>query len=200
MSFSRIWQNLTLSNKVCLISDIEFNNILHFILDSKCILIYQSLYAFLLGPTLLKSQKSNPSSNASTQFSITNPENQTRNLFFLFVNDITNLHATSEPHDDKSNFPKYESSAFPVIVSVGKSLKNIDNFYIVYKTIFFKFDNFLNALDVCFKLYHVLDLYYSIESYNVWLFIQTYFYEFDTISDKTYSTVTNLINQIKNGN
>lgn len=43
------------------------------------------------------------------------------------------------------------------------------------------------AFDICFKIYHVFNIEYPIESIDVWIFIQTFFYNLYTKYDKTSS-------------
>lgn len=85
-----------------------------------------------------------------------------------------------------------------MIVTVGKNLSEITEFYLYIDDKKLKFPTFLSCLDTCFKVFHVLNLEYSKYSYGVWLFIQLYFYDIKTKYDKNISNVSGLISYLKN--
>lgn len=57
------------------------------------------------------------------------------------------------------------------------------------------------AIDICFKSFHVLHGgQYPTESEIVWFFIQTYFYEIKTINDaRVIGSCVDIVNQLKMG-
>lgn len=70
-------------------------------------------------------------------------------------------------------------------------------FYLVYDSLFFKFNSVIKALDTVFKVFFVLNLEYPKEIYNFWLFIQIYFYNIPDTKNIS-SAVTSLITQLNN--
>jgi len=55
----------------------------------------------------------------------------------------------------------------------------------------------IKALDICFKIVHVFNIEYPIESVNVWLFVQKLFYNIVNKYDKSCPLVNQIINEIK---
>lgn len=61
----------------------------------------------------------------------------------------------------------------------------------------YQINAFLNAIDVCFKIFNLFNLEYPIESVSVWSFIQKYFYKIKTKTDQQFVTVNCLIESLK---
>lgn len=40
-----------------------------------------------------------------------------------------------------------------------------------------KINTIIKAVDICFKVFHIFNVEYSLESYNFWLFIQKYYFK-----------------------
>jgi hypothetical protein len=77
----------------------------------------------------------------------------------------------------------------PFIIIVGPSLREIDSYYVVVDDVFYKLDNILKSIDICFKIFMVLDAEYPTESEQVWLFFQQCIYKQTTINDKVIKSV-----------
>jgi len=56
---------------------------------------------------------------------------------------------------------------------------------IYFDGIKYKIFSAMKTYDMCFKIFHVFNVEYPIESNDVWLFIQTFFYNIKTIYDKS---------------
>lgn len=91
---------------------------------------------------------------------------------------------------------KREQTLQPVIVVVGCSLTELNEFYLQFDNIKYKFDHFLPALDCCFKIFHILNLQYSNSCANVWTFIQKYFYEISLPNNKLCSSILCLLSEL----
>ncbi|KAM7350821.1 uncharacterized protein ACRADG_009264 isoform 2-T2 [Cochliomyia hominivorax] len=65
----------------------------------------------------------------------------------------------------------------PFLIVVGQSIYTLEEFYVYFNNILFKFDSFLKSLDVCFKIMNTLSLEYPKACQGPWLFIEEYFYE-----------------------
>lgn len=68
----------------------------------------------------------------------------------------------------------------PYIIIVGSSLKEINKSYVCIDDILYDTSSTVEAVDVCFKIFHVLQLYYPIASEHLWLLIQKCIYKFAT--------------------
>lgn len=56
----------------------------------------------------------------------------------------------------------------------------------------------IRALDICFKIYHIFNIEYPIQSVNVWLFVQKLYYNIENKYDKSCPLVNQIINEIYN--
>jgi len=77
----------------------------------------------------------------------------------------------------------------PFIIIVGPSVREIESYYVVVDDVLYKLDNILKAIDICFKIFMVLDAQYPIECEQVWLFFQLYIYKQPTENDKVIKSV-----------
>lgn len=68
----------------------------------------------------------------------------------------------------------------PLIFAIGKDFTQINEYIVVFDELRYTFYNFTEALDMCFKIHHVFYIEYSVESYWIWRFIQSYFYEMES--------------------
>jgi len=55
----------------------------------------------------------------------------------------------------------------------------------------------IKAFDICFKIFHVFNVDYPIESSDVWLFIQFFFFKITTKYDKSNILIKQVINELK---
>lgn len=86
----------------------------------------------------------------------------------------------------------------PVIIAFGDTLLNVNEFFVCVDGNKYKCDTFLSALDLCFKVFQVLHLKYPEYCSSVWLFIQRYFYEINTVYDQVSPKVSGLITYLNN--
>lgn len=59
----------------------------------------------------------------------------------------------------------------PYIISIGQSLEEVTDFYVVMDELKYKFESPLRALDTCFKLFFTWDVNFAPESQQAWLFL-----------------------------
>lgn len=69
---------------------------------------------------------------------------------------------------------------------------------IFFDCIKYKMFSIICTIDICFKIFHIFNLVYPVESYTVWLFIQKYFYEINTKYDKACHTLGQILSDLKN--
>lgn len=84
----------------------------------------------------------------------------------------------------------------PFIGIVGE-LTNPTEIAVLFDDIIYAAPSMLRALDVCFKIFHVFNLKYPIESKIVWQFIQHIFYEIKLKSDEINPSAILFENQLK---
>ncbi|KAL7298959.1 hypothetical protein TKK_0008059 [Trichogramma kaykai] len=78
----------------------------------------------------------------------------------------------------------------PVIAVVGMTMHDIQAAYVCVDDHIFMANDVLNALDVCFKVIHVLNLDYAPECQPSWMFLQHKLYNMKTDFDESH-TITN---------
>lgn len=85
----------------------------------------------------------------------------------------------------------------PYIIAVGKNIFDPTTYFVIVDNLTFKFENFVKALDICFKAHTVFNVKFAFESMNVWIFIQKYFYDLNFKSDSFSTDVISLISDLK---
>ncbi|XP_067613945.1 uncharacterized protein [Eurosta solidaginis] len=85
----------------------------------------------------------------------------------------------------------------PIICVIGENFFECKEYFVYFANIFYKFDNVIKCVDVCFKIFHVLNLKYPFECKSIWLFIQQFFYDFTLKSHEKSSTLCTVLNYIK---
>jgi hypothetical protein len=83
----------------------------------------------------------------------------------------------------------------PLICVVGADFQIAKDFYVYYFNTYYKFSSIIRAVDICFKIFQVFNLKYSIQSILVWTFIQHYFYNIHCESDVTPVSTSTLVAQ-----
>lgn len=90
--------------------------------------------------------------------------------------------------------------AIQPFIIITKSVTHPEEILVYFDGIKFKFFSILQAIDTCFKIFHLFNLEYPAASSLVWQFIQKYFYKMNLISDKNHPSITYLISQMKENN
>lgn len=83
----------------------------------------------------------------------------------------------------------------PCLLVVGTILKPSQ--IMVYFDESYVFFSIIKALDMCFKIYHLFNIEYPIESISVWLFIQHFFYNIKLPFDKPCPLIKQIISELK---
>ncbi|CAI6348572.1 unnamed protein product [Macrosiphum euphorbiae] len=84
----------------------------------------------------------------------------------------------------------------PCIIIVGTVCVPLE-ILVYFDGIKYKVFSPIKALDICFKIFHVFNIEYPIESVNVWLFVQKFFYNIVNKYDKSCPLVNQIFNEIK---
>ncbi|XP_070068933.1 uncharacterized protein [Drosophila takahashii] len=88
----------------------------------------------------------------------------------------------------------------PIICLKGSSPYDITEYYLYVSSVFYKFDNILNCLDVCFKCFFVLNLKYPVECSLFWTFIQKFFYNIHLTTDLKSRSLSELLKELQPNN
>lgn len=88
----------------------------------------------------------------------------------------------------------------PYIIVVGCTISEINGFYVCIDKTLYQVSTVLEAIDICFKIFHVFNVNYPSESEHIWYVIQVCLYKFTTKYDKQISYVMPVINALKEFN
>ncbi|XP_051168151.1 uncharacterized protein LOC127285960 isoform X2 [Leptopilina boulardi] len=98
----------------------------------------------------------------------------------------------------REKLSNFNMSLQPLIIVVGENLSVVNRFYVNIDDTRYSFQSILQALDLCFKSFHVLHTEYPKPSEPVWLFLQKSIYSITTKWDKKFSCVASLLSAIEN--
>ncbi len=84
---------------------------------------------------------------------------------------------------------KREIKEHPRIYGVGESLDDINCFIVGLGNVLFEVDNFIEAVDICFKCFKVLKIDFPKESIKFWQFVDACFYKTGPIPANINSTM-----------
>lgn len=65
----------------------------------------------------------------------------------------------------------------PHILCIGDSVFSLREFFVIIEETTYKTTSFLQALEIAHKAFNLFNFKYPLESYNVWIFIQKYFFD-----------------------
>lgn len=82
----------------------------------------------------------------------------------------------------------------PFILATGDcNFNKFENFYVYLDGTKLVFNNFLRAVDICFKIFHIFNLEYPQACSQIWNFIESYFYKMNFNDKKQKSTKLRVI-------
>lgn len=84
----------------------------------------------------------------------------------------------------------------PYVIIVGESELFIDSVYVCIDNIIYEIPSLLEAIDVCFKSYHVFNAKYPPQSEHILLLLQKGLYKFSTDWDSRIIAVDELLNDL----
>lgn len=104
------------------------------------------------------------------------------------IQDINSNNDLQPKYDERlSKLKEFQLPIQPAVYYTGSANKP-DAVYVKLLNLLYSFNNIADAIDLCFKLFFVLDIKFNYECYNVWLFIQLFIYgittEFDAKSPR----------------
>jgi hypothetical protein len=97
----------------------------------------------------------------------------------------------------RDHYQVYGFKMQPMIFVVGKDVTQIEFSYVIFDGVYYKFDKFIDALDLCYKIFWVFGLHYQKECILNWQFIQKYFFGMKSVSEKSSPKINTLIQRLK---
>lgn len=116
--------------------------------------------------------------------------NDSINSMVIQINTQSELQPKIE--EIKNKFRSLDLTFQPSLLIIGE----LEQICVIYDEIYYKTDSILSALDICFKLFFVLNLKYSPQSAQVWQFIQKYFFEISVDGEKCFTQISSLISDL----
>ncbi|XP_036331763.1 uncharacterized protein LOC118743286 [Rhagoletis pomonella] len=113
----------------------------------------------------------------------------------VHITNINDLEFTYAEKVKKSMHRKEKIQ--PYLIVVGSDIKSLTEFYVNYGGALQKFHSFIAALDICFKVFHVLNLEYPRESSLMWYFLQKQIYKITTVYDIKSSALCEFLTLFK---
>lgn len=155
-------------------------------LDEKHSIMFYLLHAIFI-PTSKKVTKDHNGKKNLVKYSIKGSQDS----FMVFKATITEIEEYILMRC-KENIP---IQPFILICGTPPKPKEIIVFFDCIK---YKLFSIASAIDVCFKIFHIFNLEYPIQSSIVWHFIQKYFYMINTNYDKAYHTLGQILSDLNN--
>lgn len=116
-------------------------------------------------------------------------------MLFQLSYDVT------DARNERIEYLKTQGLSFqPQIIVVRSEITNITESYVCFDNLIYKVKSTFEAIDICFKVFHVINAQYSLESEHLWLLIQKRLYNFFTHWDKTISYTARLLKVITDQN
>lgn len=138
-------------------------------------------------PTAKKVTKDENGKNNLVKYSI----KDSQNTFIVFCN------TASQVEEFINNRTHLKSPIQPFIIIVGSPL-HPKEILVYFDSIKYKVFTIIRAIDVCFKIIHLFNLEYPLESCAVWLFIQKFLYNIKTKYDKSIPNLNQIIHDLEN--
>ncbi|XP_076279767.1 uncharacterized protein LOC143208808 [Lasioglossum baleicum] len=85
----------------------------------------------------------------------------------------------------------------PYIIAVGPSLGSIEAFYVSVDEVLYKVPTAFDAIDVCFKTFHVFNISYPSESHHLWYLIQRQLYKLETKFDRPIGYIIDVLTALR---
>ncbi|KAK0160231.1 hypothetical protein PV328_007659 [Microctonus aethiopoides] len=102
-----------------------------------------------------------------------------RESLVVFIHDLKDIMKKQEALKNASDKQPIQ----PYIIAVGKDIETITKILVCVNEVQFQTSSALEAIDICFKLFFVLDAKYPDSSKHIWLLIQMGLYKLKTKGD-----------------
>lgn len=85
----------------------------------------------------------------------------------------------------------------PYVLIEGSSLQDIKSIYVVVDKIRYQTESILKAVDLTYKIFHVANASYPVQSEYLWLLIQKGLYKVSTPQDKVILYILDTIGSLQ---
>lgn len=106
--------------------------------------------------------------------------------FTIYLTSINNYEITLNKLVEKYYAAKLTIQ--PFIIVVGESKYKVESFYVYFNRTLYKTNSYIEAVDLCFKIFFVFKIEYPEVSKGCWTFIQKYFFELTLPMDSKQTT------------
>lgn len=96
----------------------------------------------------------------------------------------------------KNKYAYLKETSQPLVIIVGSDFKRYECL-ISLNDLLYSVDNLYKAIDVTYKIFHVLHLKYPAECEHLWMFIQKFIYEMNTPWDTQHVGVEEMISNLQ---
>lgn len=149
--------------------------------DSKTAVIFYLLHSVFI-PTSKKTKRDENGIISMKKFSI----HDSQKTFIILAKTAVEL---------EELLSKITTVIQPCLLVIG-DINNPKQIMVYFDGIKYVINTIIKAIDICFKIFHVFNIEYPIESSNFWLFIQKYYYKIKTKFDKSCIQVNQTISQL----
>ncbi|XP_070073389.1 uncharacterized protein [Drosophila takahashii] len=157
--------------------------------DTKDAVLLHVIHSVLI-PT--KRGKRGSSGNLKLKYTI----QDSRDHFIIFKSSVGELQSHLKVLTDENY--KIKQPLQPIICCIGSSLYNFEKYFVYISGIFYELPNILKSVEICFKIFIVLNLKYPDPCCLVWTFIQQHFFDLNLKSDLKNRILSELLNDLKN--
>lgn len=102
--------------------------------------------------------------------------------------------------DLRQKYVQEKKTLQPCLLVVGADLFTAEAFYTLCDGTLYKYPTFVAALNVCYKIFYVLNVNYPAASKNFWLFVQTIIFELEMENNEKIPSLIQFIHDFNNLN
>ncbi|XP_070142334.1 uncharacterized protein [Drosophila kikkawai] len=157
--------------------------------ESQEIIVWMSIHAVLIPTTRTKKTEFG---RIAAKHTIAD----SRAKFIVWKNTLAELKTfiKEQTEDCYSERTKLQ----PFVCCIGTDVLHFTDFFVYMSGIFYRLPSLKKSIDICFKLFFVLNLEYQTECQLVWAFIQKQIFEIDLKTDPKNKALFELLNDFKN--
>ncbi|XP_071578556.1 uncharacterized protein [Temnothorax nylanderi] len=184
------WRNrkYALSQLTKLTQEDDIDNLDDNLDDSKLAITIQ-LLSYMIPPKQKAKQKRIATRKTYNKASIA----MSRDSMIKYVTTSADITKIRQEAIDEAK--ETQTSVQPYIIVVG-SISNVSNTYVTIDEVLYSTDSMLEALDVCFKAFHVLQINYPDASKHLWMLIQKGLYKLSTKWDISFSNTEHILKKL----
>ncbi|KYN15961.1 hypothetical protein ALC57_11798 [Trachymyrmex cornetzi] len=116
-----------------------------------------------------------------------------RDSMIKYINTWADITKIRQEARDKTK--KMQISVQPYVIVVG-SITNVSDSYVIIDEVLYSTESTLEALDICFKVFHVLKIDYPDASKHLWMLIQKGLYQFCIEWDISFSNTEHVLKKL----